>query len=279
MEWFASSGGLTMRAMTEILYTPNREQVVTTNGWAFLHWLRVTRQAELTDWAALQRWSANDPAAFAPAVTEFASLTVSPLRLTRHAGPQEALVLRSRHATRLTLTRQECLAPATRMPSDVATLLARTWPREALIGPLAELLLHTDVRPDDRLLVNGAAWPWLAALLEGTTIILDQAGDLLGSAEEEGATILVAPAHLVASAAHLRPGRRHQLAGLRTIVATGGPLSPEGRRRVYTWVKSDVMLLARSGNTFWGNPLEPVLVQPTGTPAFLTPPAATPAPR
>ena len=265
--------------MTEILHTPNREQVVTTNGWTFLHWLRVTQQADLADWAALQRWSANEPAAFAVAVTEFASLTVSPLKLTRHAGPQEALVLRSCHATRLTLTRQECLAPATRLPSNVASLLARAWPREALIRPLAELLLHTDVRPDDRLLVNGAAWPWLAALLEGATIILDEARDLLGSAEEERASVLVAPAHLIAGAAHMRPGRRHELPELRTIVATGGPLSPEGRRRIYTWVKADVMLLARSGDKFWGNPMEPVLARPAATPAFLTPPAVTPVPR
>ena len=61
-----------MPAMTEILHTPNREQVVTTNGWAFLHWLRVTQQVEPADWTALQRWSANDPAAFAAAVAEFA---------------------------------------------------------------------------------------------------------------------------------------------------------------------------------------------------------------
>ena len=66
---------------------------------------------------------------------------------------------------------------------------------------------------------------------------------------------------------------------LRTIVATGGPLSPEGRRRIYTWVKADVMLLARSGDTFWGNPLEPVLAQQGGAPAFFMPPAATPARR
>ena len=69
------------------------------------------------------------------------------------------------------------------------------------------------------------------------------------------------------------------LADLRTIIATGGPLSPEGRRRVYTWVKSDLMLLARTGDTFWGNPLEPVLAQPPATPAFLTPPASAPATR
>jgi len=26
--------------MADILYTPNRERVITTNAWAFLHWLK-----------------------------------------------------------------------------------------------------------------------------------------------------------------------------------------------------------------------------------------------
>ena len=265
--------------MTEILHTPNKERVVTTNAWAFLYWLRAVLNVELADWAALQHWSVSDRASFAAALADFAQLPASPLRLARHTGSQDALVLRPRGATRLALTRQECLAPATHLPPDIATPLARDWPRKVLIRPLADLLLHADVRPDDRLLVNGAAWPWLAALLEGATIILAPTSDPLDTTEEERATILVAPAAMLANAAFPRPGRRHQLAQLRTIIATGGPLSPEGRRRIYTWVKADVMLLARTSDTFWGNPLEPVLAQPTATPAFLTPPAVTPAPR
>jgi hypothetical protein len=116
-------------------------------------------------------------------------------------------------------------------------------------------------------------------LLEGTTVILaaaDPAG-LLTVAAQEAATVVVAPAQTLGGAAFRRPGRRPDVSHLRAIVATGGPLSPEGRRRIYTWVKSDLMLLARSGDTFWGNPLEPVLARPPATPAFLTPPAATPA--
>ena len=50
--------------MSDILYAPDRERVVTTNAWAFLHWLRTTRGIDLPDWAALQRWSASDQAAF-----------------------------------------------------------------------------------------------------------------------------------------------------------------------------------------------------------------------
>ncbi len=72
--------------MADILYAPNREQVVTTNAWAFLHWLRTTRGVDLPDWAALQRWSVGDPVAFGAAIARFARLPDAPLRLARHTG-------------------------------------------------------------------------------------------------------------------------------------------------------------------------------------------------
>jgi acetoacetyl-CoA synthetase len=143
---------------------------------------------------------------------------------------------------------------------------------------MAELLLHADIRPDDCLLVAGtASWPWLAGLLEGTRIVLGTAtaASLLAMVAEESASILVAPAQMLAEAAFQRLRHRPNLAELRTIIATGGPLSPEGRARIYTWVKPDVLLLARSGDTLWGNPLEPVYSRPAATPSFLTqPPSA-----
>ena len=281
--------------MSDILYAPDRERVVTSNAWAFLHWLRATRGIDLPDWAALQRWSARDETAFRETIAAFGRLPVVPLRLARHGGQQEALVLRRANGSRLAFSRNLLHHTHTNprlpsgerdggtgvetMPADVAAPLDRLWPPALLIRPLAELLLHADLRPDDRLVVVGAAWPWLAALLEGTTVILAAASPatLLATVAEERATILVAPAQALAEAAFQRARRRPHLADLRTIVASGGPLSPEGRRRVYTWIKSDLLLLARTGDTFWGNPLEPVLVQPPATPAFLTPPGPTPA--
>jgi hypothetical protein len=281
--------------MSDILYAPDRERVVTTNAWAFLHWLRSTRGIDLLDWVALQRWSATDQATFSQAIAAFSRMPPVPLRLARHGGQQEALVMCRADGSRLAFSRdllrdlQLSTPPPARdadggkrvVPADVASPLGRFWPSALLIRPLAELLLHADLRPDDRLMVVGAAWPWLAVLLEGTTIILSAAspGAVLATAAEERATALVAPAQVLAEAAFQRARRRPHLAHLRTIVATGGPLSPEGRRRVYTWIKSDVLLLARTGDTFWGNPLEPVLVQPPATPAFLTPPALAPATR
>jgi acyl-coenzyme A synthetase/AMP-(fatty) acid ligase len=144
---------------------------------------------------------------------------------------------------------------------------------------VAEVLLHADVRPDDRLLVVGYECPWNAAWLNGTIVIHTSAADVLGTVAEAHATVLVCPAQALAEMAFRRPHRRPDLASLRTIIATGGPLSPEGRRRIYTWVKPDIMLLARTGDTFWGNPLEPVLARPPATPAFPTLPASTPLPR
>ena len=307
--------------MPDILYTPNREHLVTTNAWAFLHWMRTRRGIDLPDWAALQRFSADQPADFRAAIAAFARLPDAPLRLARHAGPREALVLRRGDGARLALSRDQlrdvhpggplpptpsrkgrgsivtvCSPPplagggwgegaaeSSAVPTELSAPLERLWPPALLIRPLADILLHADLRPDDRLLVAGAAaWPWLVALLEGTTIILAAAtpATLLQTAAEEAASVLVAPAQWLADAAFRRAGHRPDLARLRTIVASGGPLSPEARIRVYTWVKSDLLLLARTGDTLWGNPLEPVATRPAATPGFLlTPPPSAPAPR
>jgi hypothetical protein len=268
--------------MAEILYVPNRERVVASNAWAFMHWLRTAHGTGLDNWAALQRLSAGHPGAFRTAVAAFARVPDEPLCLARHCGTSEALVLHIADGRRLAFSGEEIrhIGPDV-LPAEVAAPLQRLWPSAALIRPLADLLLHADLRRDDRLLVVGPAWPWLAALLEGTTIVLaaPASAALLAAAAAETATVVVAPAQTLAEAAFQRPRRRPNLASLRTIVATGGPLSPEGRRRIYTWVKSDLLLLARTGDTLWGNPLEPVLARPPATPAFLTPPASTPATR
>jgi len=279
--------------MPDILYTPNRERVVTSNAWAFLHWLRTARGIELPDWAALQRFSVDRPAEFRSAMASFGQLPDQPLALARCRGPQEALVLRRQGGERLALSRDQLAALASpsvpasdtevaALPAEIAAPLRRSWPTALLIRPLADLLLHADIRPDDRVLVVGAAaWPWLAALLEGATVMLASATahTLLAIAGEEAASVLVAPAALIAEAAFQRARHRPNLAGLRSVIATGGPLSPEGRVRVYTWLKSDLMLLARSGDTFWGNPLEPVHARPEATPGFFTPRPSAPPPR
>jgi hypothetical protein len=193
--------------MGEVLYAPNRERVVTTNAWAFLHWLRMERGVGLDGWAGLQAWSAQEPAAFGAAIAAFSGASPPP-------------------------------------PS-------RDGRKDA--GALAHRLLHQDLRPNDRLLV----------------VESDEA-DPLSRAAEARASVLVTSADVLAKSAFQRPDRL-DLAELRTIIAIGGPMAPEARRRIYAWVKADVMLLACAGETYWGNPLEAVLAQPPATPGFLTP--------
>ena len=238
--------------MAEILYAPNREQVVTTNAWAFLHWLRTVRGVDLAGWAALQRWSARDPASFRAAISAFA-ITPASDAVSPSSSPSPPSW------------------PGLARPSTSS----RCPPKEASDGwsmqmrALADVLLFADIRPDDRLLVAGSTWPWRVAQHQGTAMIASGSTDLLALAATERATVLITPATSLTEMAFQRHGRP-DLAALRTIIATGGPLSPEGRRRIYTWVKSDLMLLASTGSTYWGNPLEPVLAQPPATPAFLT---------
>ena len=66
--------------MSDILYAPDREHVIATNAWAFLHWLLTTRGIDLPDWPALQRWSARDQAAFRQTIAAFARMPPEPLQ-------------------------------------------------------------------------------------------------------------------------------------------------------------------------------------------------------
>ena len=255
--------------MTEVLYAPNREIVVTTNAWAFLHWLRMVRGVDLAGWAPLQQYSVDKPVDFRLAVAAFAGLSDE---IERHPAPAPGLP--GAGGSHRNAPSRDAAAISAAAPDRPQIDLSRT----ALLRPLADTLLHADVRPDDRLLVAGAVWPWRAAELLGAAVVIAPAAAvLLTTVATVRATILVAEATTLAETAFRRPSHRPDLSNLRTIIATGGPLSPEGRRRIYTWVKSDVMLLARTGDTFWGNPLEPVLAQPPATPAFLTPPPSGPA--
>ena len=75
--------------MADILYAPNQETVVTSNAWAFMHWLRAVHGTGLDDWTALQRFSAEHPGAFGTAIARFARLPNAPLRLASPAQPLE----------------------------------------------------------------------------------------------------------------------------------------------------------------------------------------------
>ena len=134
----------------------------------------------------------------------------------------------------------------------------------------ADLLLFLDTRPDDILLVADAQpWPWQVATQTGAALHRYDAApaDVLAQASASKATVLAVPAQWLDSGSFQRR-QRLDLRALRTIVTLGGPLSAEAAGRIYAWVKSDVILLARAGDRVWGDPLGPVLAKPTFAPGL-----------
>ena len=147
-----------------------------------------------------------------------------------------------------------------------------------LLKHLSEQLLHSDVRPGDRLFYfttcGWMMWNWLASgLAAGATLLLYD-----GSPFVAGGTILFDYAdaermtHFGTSAKFideckkrgLAPLRSHHLETVRAILSTGSPLVPESFDYVYEAIKRDVCLSSISGGTdivgcfVLGNPILPV---------------------
>lgn len=138
------------------------------------------------------------------------------------------------------------------------------------VAHLADLLLFLDVRPDDVLLVADAQpWPWQGAADTGAVLhrYVGAPGAALEQAAAVKASILAVPAPWLDSGSFQRR-QRLDLRRLRSIVTLGGPLSAEAAGRIYAWVKSDVVLLARAGDRVWGDPLGPVLAKPAFAPGL-----------
>jgi acetoacetyl-CoA synthetase len=147
-----------------------------------------------------------------------------------------------------------------------------------LIQHLKELVLHTDLKRDDRFFFHTTCgwmmWNWLASSLAvGSTVVLydgspawPNADVLWDLADETGITVFGTSARWLASIekAGLRPGATHKLLNLRTILSTGSPLAPESYDYVYGQIKANVLLASISGGTdiiscfALGNPLMPV---------------------
>jgi acetoacetyl-CoA synthetase len=147
----------------------------------------------------------------------------------------------------------------------------------ALIQIMKEHLLHTDMRPDDKVFYYTTCgwmmWNWLiSGLAVGATLILydgapmkPQADILLQMAEQEKISIFGVSAKYLALAEKegVEP-KRFRLGALRAILSTGSPLAPES----YDWVAenfgSRVALRSISGGTdllacfALGNPLGPI---------------------
>jgi acetoacetyl-CoA synthetase len=147
-----------------------------------------------------------------------------------------------------------------------------------LLQHLKELVLHTDVRPGDRLFFYTTCgwmmWNWLVSgLAAGATVVLYDGAPthpgpeaLWRLAESERLTQMgVSPRYLAAlEKSGYKPREHHALPDLRTLLCTGSPLAPEQYDYVYREIKSDVQLASISGGTdiiscfALGNPLLPV---------------------
>ncbi len=192
------------------------EQQVCTNLWAYLHWLRATGRASLDGGEDLRHWAKTEPERWAASIRSFARLPETPAPLLPWPACKGALVFRSRGPIERRAWPAAALArgEAADLPAELWRPLRAVHPAETMTDAASVLLLDADLRPDDRLLVAGAApWPWVWALREGATLILCAGTDrpaLRRVAADEGATILVAPG--IAASFQPAPG------GLRRII-------------------------------------------------------------
>jgi len=141
-----------------------------------------------------------------------------------------------------------------------------------------ELILHTDLKPQERILYfttcGWMMWNWLVSSLSvGATVVLYDGSPfypndavLFDLAEQERLNIVGVSAKYLALVEKkgVTPLRSHDLSQLKTILSTGSPLAPHSYDYVYQRVKKDVCLASISGGTdliscfVLGNPIGPV---------------------
>jgi acetoacetyl-CoA synthetase len=146
-----------------------------------------------------------------------------------------------------------------------------------LLQHLKELVLHTDLRRDDRIFYfttcGWMMWNWLvSSLAVGATVILYDGAPLASPsllwdmAQRERITVFGTSAKYLAliEKEGLEPARSHDLSALRAILSTGSPLAGQSFDYVYRKIKRDLHLASISGGTdivscfALGNPTAPV---------------------
>ena len=147
-----------------------------------------------------------------------------------------------------------------------------------LLKHLCEQGLHTDLRAGQKIFYYTTCgwmmWNWLASALalEATVVLYDgnpfhpSPAVLWEMAEREGLHVFGTSAKYIDALrkSGLEPGRRFDLAALRTVLSTGSPLLPENFDWVYAAIKRDLHLASISGGTdivgcfVLGNPAGPV---------------------
>ncbi len=147
-----------------------------------------------------------------------------------------------------------------------------------LVNHLKELILHTDLKQDDRIFYittpSWMMWNWLlSSLAVGATLVLYDGNpsypdwDVLWRLVQDGEiTIFGCSASYInyLRSVAARPGKVYDLSALREISQTGSPLSAEGFEYVYKEIKEDLHLNSISGGTdingcfAAGTPIQPV---------------------
>ena len=147
-----------------------------------------------------------------------------------------------------------------------------------LMQHLKEMLLHVDVKPDDRLFYfttcGWMMWNWLvSALACNATLMLYDGSPFYPSGnvlfdyiDSDDIALFGTSAKFLdaAAKASITPATTHKLAHVRTIMSTGSTLAPEGFDYVYQHIKADVCLSSMSGGTdicgcfVGGSPVLPV---------------------
>ena len=147
-----------------------------------------------------------------------------------------------------------------------------------LLQHLKEHRLHTDIGVEDRLFYfttcGWMMWNWqVSALALGATLLLHDGSPfhpgpqtLFDYADADGMTVFGTSAKYIDTLAKagLKPRKTHRLTGLKAMLSTGSPLSPENFRFVYRDIKADLCLSSISGGTdiiscfALGNPAGPV---------------------
>jgi len=132
-----------------------------------------------------------------------------------------------------------------------------------LINHLKELMLHTDLKPQDIILYittcSWMMWNWLlSSLAVGATVVLydgnpayPEVDSLWKLVQDEKITILGCSASYINYLQNqaLSPGELYDLSSLRAISQTGSPLSARGFEYVYQAIKKDLHFGSISGGT------------------------------
>ena len=147
-----------------------------------------------------------------------------------------------------------------------------------LIQHLKELVLHTDLKREDKIFYYTTCgwmmWNWLvSSLAVGASLVLydgspshPDATTLWDLIDEVGISVFGTSAKWIAASekAGIKPRESHKLITLKTILSTGSPLADESFDYVYRDVKDRLLLASISGGTdivscfALGSPLLPV---------------------